>query len=151
MSHTICVGHGDIIKCKHFLRWWSFVWGIHWSPVNSSHKGQWWEALIFSLICRSINIWENNCEAGDLRCHFAHYDAMVIWNNYKTINSQQIPRLAFTGELWVCECFRAKWLFHKKRALYLPFGILFKGTSLVNMRNPSKPSQRMPVVWSDYT
>ena len=43
--------HDDIIKWKNFLRYWPFVWGTHRSPVNSSHKGQWHGALMFSLIC----------------------------------------------------------------------------------------------------
>ena len=42
--------HDDVIKLKHFPRYWSFVQGIHRSPVNSPHKGQWREALMFSLI-----------------------------------------------------------------------------------------------------
>ena len=33
--------HDDVIKWKNFLRYWPFVRGIHRSPVNSSHKGQW--------------------------------------------------------------------------------------------------------------
>ena len=41
----------DVIKWKHFPRYWPFVRGIHRSPVNSPHKGQWRGALIFSLIC----------------------------------------------------------------------------------------------------
>ena len=53
--------------------------GIHWSPVNSPHKGQWRGALMFSLICPWINAWINNREAGDLRCHPAHYDITVMW------------------------------------------------------------------------
>ena len=40
--------------------------GIHQSPVNSPHKGQWRGALMFSLICARINGWVNNREAGDL-------------------------------------------------------------------------------------
>ena len=43
--------HDDVIKWKHFPRYWPFVRGIHRSPVNSSHKGQWRGALMFSLIC----------------------------------------------------------------------------------------------------
>ena len=46
-------------------------------PVNSLHKGQWRGALMFSLICVWINGWVNNREAGDLRCHCAHYDIIV--------------------------------------------------------------------------
>ena len=50
-------------------------------PVNSPHKGQWrGGALMFSLICVWINIWVNNREAGDLRCHRAHYNVAVMWN-----------------------------------------------------------------------
>ena len=35
----------------HFPCYWPFVRGIHRSPVNSPHKGQWHGALLFSLIC----------------------------------------------------------------------------------------------------
>ena len=41
----------DVIKWKHFPRYWPFVRGIHRSPVNSLHKGQWRRALMFSMIC----------------------------------------------------------------------------------------------------
>ena len=70
--------HDDVIKCKHFPRYWPFVRGIHRSPVNSPHKGQWRGALMYSLICAWINDWINNREAGDLRRHRAHYDAIVM-------------------------------------------------------------------------
>ena len=63
---------------KHFLRYWPFVRGIHRSPVNSPHEGQWRGALMFSLICARINSWVNNGEAGDLRRHRAHYDVIVM-------------------------------------------------------------------------
>ena len=43
--------HDDVIKWKHFPRYWPFVRGIHRPPVNSPHKGQWRRALMFSLIC----------------------------------------------------------------------------------------------------
>ena len=36
---------------KYFPRYWPSVRGIHRSPVNSTHKGQWRRALMFSLIC----------------------------------------------------------------------------------------------------
>ena len=68
--------HDDVIKWKHFPRYWPFVWGIHRSPVNSPHKGQWRWALMFSLICVWINGWVNNREAGDLRR--THYGVTVM-------------------------------------------------------------------------
>ena len=43
--------HDDVIKWKHFPRHWPFVRGIHWSPVNYTHKGQGRGALMFSSIC----------------------------------------------------------------------------------------------------
>ena len=42
-----CIVHVDVIKWKHFSRYWPFVRGIHRSPVNYPDKGQWPEALIF--------------------------------------------------------------------------------------------------------
>ena len=79
-NHT----HDDVIKWKHFPRHWPFVRGIHWSPVNSPHKGQWCGALMFSLICAWINAWVNNREAGDLRRHRSHYDVTVMVQTCKT-------------------------------------------------------------------
>ena len=74
--------HDDVIKWKHFPRYWPFVLGIHRSPMNSPHKGQWRGALMFSLICFWINGWVNNREAGDLRRYRAQYDVTVMaWNN----------------------------------------------------------------------
>ena len=70
--------YDDVIKWKHFPRNWPFVRGIHRSPVNSTHKGQWRGALMFSLICFWINDWVNNREAGDLRRYRLHYDVIVM-------------------------------------------------------------------------
>ena len=70
--------HDYVIKRKHLPRYWPSVRGIHRSPVNSPHKGQWRGALMFSLIWTWINGWVNNGEAGDFRCHRAHYDVTVM-------------------------------------------------------------------------
>ena len=70
--------HDDVIKWKHFPRYWPFVRGIHRSPVNSPHKGQWRGALKFSLIYAWINDWVNNGKAGDLRRHPGHHDVTVM-------------------------------------------------------------------------
>ena len=46
--HHLNVGnHADVIKWKLFPRYWSFVWEIHRSPVNSPHIGQLRGALMF--------------------------------------------------------------------------------------------------------
>ena len=74
----IMLCHDDVIKWKYFPRYWPFVRGIHRSPANSPHKGQWRGALMFSLICVWIHGWVNNGEAGDLRCNRAHYDVTVM-------------------------------------------------------------------------
>ena len=70
--------HDELIKWKHFPRYWPFVRGIHRSPVNSPNKGQWSGALMFSLICIWINGWVNNREAGYLRRYRVHYDITVM-------------------------------------------------------------------------
>ena len=74
----ILILYDDGIKWKHFPRYWPFVRGIHWSLVDSPHKGQWCRALMFSLICAWANSWINNGDTSDLRCHRVHYDVIVM-------------------------------------------------------------------------
>ena len=91
--------HDDVIKWKHFPRYWPFVRGIHRSPVNSPHKGQWRGALMFTLICVRKISWVNNREAGDLRRYRTHYDVIVMewyvfvaaWTNQETVAIHDIP------------------------------------------------------------
>ena len=47
VTYDIYNQHDDVIKWKHLPRYWPFVRGIHRSPVNSPHKGQWRGALMF--------------------------------------------------------------------------------------------------------
>ena len=70
--------HDDVIKWKHFPRYWPSVRGIHQWPVNFLHKCQWRGALMFSLICAWTIGWVNNRGAGDLRRNHVHYDVTVM-------------------------------------------------------------------------
>ena len=69
-----------MMKWKQLPRYWSFVKGIHRSPVDSTHEGQWHEALMFSLICAWSNSWTINRDAGDLRRHRAYY--LLSWPHF---------------------------------------------------------------------
>ena len=101
--------YDNVIKWKHFLRYWPFVRGIHRSPVNFPHKGQWRGALIFYLICAWINCWINSHEAGDLRRHRAHYDVTVM----NALQSADCPS-------WL----RCIYHFHNSTTAYLTIPIL---------------------------
>ena len=71
--------YDDVIKWKHFPRSWPIVRGIYRSPpVDSTYKGQWRGALMFTLICAWTSGWANNKDAGDLRRHHADYDVTVM-------------------------------------------------------------------------
>ena len=103
----VLASYDDAIKWKHFPRYWPFVRGIHRSPVNSPHKGQWRGALMFSLIYALINCWVNNREAGDLRRYHAYYDVTVMrsvkFHHTCQINpeySDQIWMIIFTHWNW---------------------------------------------------
>ena len=74
------IPHDDVIKWKRFRVTGPFVQGIHRSSVNSPYKGQWRDALMFSLICGWTHGWVNNWDAGDLRRHCAHYDVTVMYS-----------------------------------------------------------------------
>ena len=115
------------------LAWWrhqmetfsaslAFVRGIHRSPVNSPHKGQWRGTLMFSLICAWTNGWVNNLEAGDWRRHRAHYDATVMergphvsWDVKLVAQTNEEMcqgRLPWRGQQWgICgQIIKYKWV-----------------------------------------
>ena len=105
MQTAVCAMHDDVIKWKHFSRYWPFVLGIHRSPVNSPHKGQWRGALMFSLICVWINGWVNNREAGDFSRRRAHYDVTVVC--YNDSGMTEVCRLVIYNEMEkFCQCDR---------------------------------------------
>ena len=95
----LSVSHDDVIKWKHFPRYWPFVWGRHRLPVNSPHKSRWRGALMFSLIFAWINDWVNNGEATDLRRHRTHYDVNVMLMSKKEWDMIDFLRLGLTF-LW---------------------------------------------------
>ena len=107
------IRHEDVIKWKHFPRYWPFLRGIHRWPVNSPHKGQWRWALMFCLICTWINGWVNNRKVGDLRRHRVHYDVRHCDGNRgheSTNNDCQCTKLENAGKI------RQKllWYYHDK-------------------------------------
>ena len=78
--------------------------GIHRSPVNSPHKGQWLGALMFSLICAWINDWVNNRGAGDLRRHRTHYEVTVMYSELISDVQKHIPANARWSLVFGCQC-----------------------------------------------
>ena len=67
--------HDDVIKWKHFPRYWPFVRGNYRSPL--------W---CFLWSAPWINSWVNNRETGDLRRHRTYYDVIVMsckWYIYR--------------------------------------------------------------------
>ena len=119
LIHGLLETWADVIKWNHFPRYWPFVRGIHRSPVNSPHKGQWRGALMFSLICVWINGWVNNREAGDLRRHRAHYDVIVM---VVILCLQRLINTAISVPLTIKNVWKLK---HK--VLYIP------GTTMLKM------------------
>ena len=110
--------HDDVIKWKHFPRYWPFVRGIHRPTVNSPHKGQWCGALMFSLICAWIYGWVNNREAGDLRCHRAHYDVTEIYWA-RSVDNQSIKSAASSSCADHGSCMQGIGYLFKSRLIYM--------------------------------
>ena len=71
----------DVIKWKHFPRYWPFVKGIRRSSMNSPHKSQWRGASVFSLICAWANDGANNRDDGNLRPHGA-YNGVTLMRHW---------------------------------------------------------------------
>ena len=91
-------------SCRHqmenFPRYWPFVPGIHRSPVNYPHKGQWRGALTFSSISAWINGLPNNRKVGDLRRHRTH-NVKSVFAYWQRCNSTSILK---QGALWKQFC-----------------------------------------------
>ena len=101
------INHDDVIQLEHFPRYWPFVWGIHRSPVNSPHKGQWRGALVFYLTCDWLNGWVNNREAGDLRRHRTHYGVTVM---YIVHNARYALKMTFVHQ-WLSAAYSYNYIF----------------------------------------
>ena len=117
--------HDDVIKWKHFPRYWPFVRGIHRSPVNSPHKGQWHGALMFSFICVRINGWVNNREVGDLR----RYRNVQQWyrylKGYLPITTPSTARHMKIYLVWYAHCCNVLG-FVMVRLLVLPYSLFHR-------------------------
>ena len=87
-----------------------FVRGIHQSPVNSPHKGQWCRALMFSLICAwttgSICLWFempwrslwHHCNDCDYK-RLDYYQQILISDKYEAISWRDLVAIS----QWVLE------------------------------------------------
>ena len=73
-------------EMETFSAYWQFMWGIHRSRMNTPHKGQWFGALMFYLICAWTNSRVNNWYASNSRLHPAHHDVTNIYK-YPTVHS----------------------------------------------------------------
>ena len=76
----------DIIKWKQFPRYYPFVRGIHWPPVDFPYKGTVTQTFDVSLLL----IWKTNCwtniQLTDIR------DAMtVVWRRRNAYSSWSLP------------------------------------------------------------
>ena len=118
-NQGVTTNHGMITSSNGnlFMRYWPFVRGIHRSPVNSPHKGQWRGALMFSLNWTWTNDWVNNLEAGDLRRHRAHFDVIVMMTDMpqhgfvqQRQDLQYIPRNMHTVFALLCFVVVLHWL-----------------------------------------
>ena len=110
----------DVINWKQFPRYLPFVRGIHQSPGNSPHKGQWRGALMFSL----ISGWWFETPSRPLWRHCNKLVDKIFWN----LESQIICTILFSrngqlncyykdnfSELNLNSC-HAKWHFRAKHA-----------------------------------
>ena len=113
----------------------AIVWGIHRSPVNAPHEGQWHGALMFSLICTRINGWVNNREAGDLRLHRAYYYVTVKERFYHDVMVQR----------WELKCHCSRMLYPRftrhKALVVITDGFRFHSMHLLALINALRPRQ----------
>ena len=98
------ISYDDVIKWENFQCYWPFVRGIHRSPVNSPHKGQWRWALMFSksevpqnstlVQARNFSLhWRHNNHNG-VSDHQSHG---CLLNRLFRRRSKKVSKLRVTG------------------------------------------------------
>ena len=90
-------GHGDVIKWKHFPRYCPLCGeftGHRWIPLTKVSNTELW---CFLWSAPWINGWVNNREAGDLRRHRVHYDAILMIRGY-LLNSLGLALLTLSWD-----------------------------------------------------
>ena len=80
----VALGHNDFMKWKHFSHYWTFVRGIHRSPVDSLHKSQSFDVSL-------IWAWETTEKAIDIP---------VIWDAIALIMTSQYCNRAFIASCY---------------------------------------------------
>ena len=129
-----------------FPRYWPFMRGIHRSVVDSSHTGQWRGALIFSLIYAWTNGWANNRNAGDLRRHRAHYDAIVMWQLPRHSVKCLSRRITITYNSWL----RYFTIVHSPQIIYARESLpVFHGFEWTGSNAPSQLRQAFLQIYTN--
>ena len=112
--------HDDVIKWKHFPRYWPFVPGIHRSPVNSPHKGKWcvvW--LTNGWIKKSRRWWFEtpSCPLWHQYNDYSQYSLDKLWPG--TYLSKIVQIMAFSWlapSHYLAQCWQiVNWTHRKKR------------------------------------
>ena len=131
--------------------------GIHRSPVNSRHKDQWRGALMFSFICTRINGWVNNGDAGDLRCHRAHYDVAVMATVRCGVNSlfQYVSFILHLSLLCCMNDSQYHLIYYEKRDTYSlthwgqVTNICAGNLTIIGSDNGLSPEWRQAIIWTN--
>ena len=100
-------------KMETFCALLAICAGNHRWSVNSPHKGQWREALMFSLICTRINGWVNSFVAGDLGRH-RPIMTFFLWSETRTVQftSSYMCHLTWMSSVNYTGCSPLSWYRH---------------------------------------
>ena len=90
--------HDDVIKWKRFPRYWPSVRGIHRSPVNSPHKGQWRGAFFFYDLRLNKQLSKQSCNwwfETPSRSLWRHCNVYIFLNNFTVFLTNYIHSRCF--------------------------------------------------------
>ena len=83
LYRVTCLHHDDVIKWEHFPCCWPFWRGIHRWPVDSLTKASDAELWCFLWSApEKKNGSSSNRDTGDVRCHGAHKNIILMWISY---------------------------------------------------------------------
>ena len=116
---SVSVPHDYVIKWKHLRRYWFFMRRIHRWPADSPHNGQWRSALMFSLICDTVEqtietpvIWDaiDSNELDGYKCIWVVSDSSQclpaeiynLWASYVSVIVSHMDISSYFVSLLIC-------------------------------------------------
>ena len=118
-----------------------------WIPLTKASDVELW---CFLLICAWTKYWVNNCEAGDLRRHHAHYDVTVMWKKSTCPQRMCVSFCKATNLSYTQRCYLMFFIFSNHAEDISTMTLTWKGANVLSHELIHQPPGDVTVILRVY-